>query len=391
MNFSTIELDAAQQAFVDSVREVLEAHWTPDPSAIAMDHERMPERLRRAIADRGWLRPTAPVTEGGGGLDSLEARLLELLFDAYKVPTGGDTLIVSVVPAVQAYGSEELRRTVLPKLASGHATVCLGYSEPDCGSDMGAVRTRAVQRAEGDWVINGAKMWTSFGHESDYVFLLTRTGPVEEGKRALTMFLVPMTSPGIEWTPVEGVARVRTNVVYFSDVVVPDSHRLGEVDGGWEVLSAPLAAEHGRNGTANPFAEINGVMGTMFSRTLERLVELVAVWGFTPSGAEERRPLDDERLELALADALVDVELCRGAPGEMGKPLSAEALLRHAETLADLVAPLGLLEAGVVGAAAAGVIAEARLHAPATKIYGGTSEIYRNNIAVGELGLPRPY
>ncbi|WP_370326595.1 acyl-CoA dehydrogenase family protein [Euzebya sp.] len=391
MNFATVQLTGAQQAFIDDVRAVLEAHWSPDPTAIAMDHERMPEGLRRAIADRGWLRPTAPVAEGGGGLDPLEARLLELLLDAYLVPTGGDTLIVSVVPAIQAFGSDELTRTVLPQLASGHATVCLGYSEPDCGSDMGAVRTRAVQRPDGDWVIDGAKMWTSFGHESDYVFLLTRTGAPEDRKRGLTMFLVPMDSPGVEWRPVQGMARVRTNIVFFSNVVVPDTHRLGEVGGGWEVLSAPLAAEHGRDGQADPYADINGVMGTMFSRTLERLVEHTAVWAMTPAGPDGSRPIDDEHLELALADALLDVELCRGAPGEMGKPLSAEALLRHADALADLTAPFGVLDHGAVGAAAAGVVSEARLHAPATKIYGGTSEIYRNNIAAGELGLPRPY
>lgn len=381
MDFSTIDLSPDDEALLGEARRFFSEHWQHDRSVIANDHERIPADLRLAMARRGWIRPRAPREEGGAGLDAVQARLLDEAQAELGVPgTGGSELFA---PSLARYASDRVKREVLPRLLSGEATICIGYSEPDSGSDVAAARTRAVR--DGDhWVITGQKMFTTWGHESDYVFLLARTGPVELKHASLTVFLVPMDTPGVEAAPVWVLGGGRTNVTYYTDVRVHDDFRLGPVDAGWEVVSQPLAAEHGVGSESEGVAPINGEMGVMFSRTLGKLIEFAVEW------AVSRGRLQEPQVRRTLAEALLDLEVCWNAPGESGKPLSAAALIRNADRLGDMAAPESVLDRGYGGSIAAGVIAQARMHAPGADIYGGTSEIYRNNIARG-LGLPRPY
>lgn len=172
--------------------------------------------------------PPQPAVAGRRGLDAVRARILDLLQVEYRVPRFGNDLILSTV---RKYGSDQLRATALPALESGRASFCLGYSEPDSGSDMAAARTRAVRNGD-EWVINGAKMFTTYAEIADYVFLLARTGPVEEKHRSLTMFLVPMDTPGIEVKPISAMGHVGTNMTFYRDVRVPDGYRLGPVGEG---------------------------------------------------------------------------------------------------------------------------------------------------------------
>lgn len=384
MNFGLLELDATQAAFEAEARALLEERWTPDPYVIALDHDRPTPELVEELARRGWVHPTTSPEDGGAGLGPVEAQLLTALFDEYRVPTYNNDL---VLPTLRTHGSAELKATVLPDLASGRKSFCLGYSEPDSGSDMAAARTRATR--DGDtWVINGAKMFTTYAHESDYVFMLARTGPVEDKHRTLTMFLVPMDAEGIEVQPIWAMGRVRTNMTFYRDVRISDSFRLGPVNEGWRVVSEPLAAEHGKGGP-NGLEDLNGQMGAAFTRTLERLVQHTVDWAVRTTGADGRPLIEDPVVRRELATALLDIEVCWNTPGEFGKVTAAETLIRHADALADLTAPAGILDDGADGAIAHGLIGWARLFAPGTAIYGGTTEIYRNNLARGVLGLPR--
>jgi alkylation response protein AidB-like acyl-CoA dehydrogenase len=384
VNFGPVELDAQQLAFEAEVREVLEKHWTPDPDLIALDHDRPSDELIEQFAQRGWVHPRTPEGQGGAGLGSVEARLLEVLRDEYRVPNYDNDLIL---PTLRKYGSEELKATVLPDLESGRASYCLGYTEPDSGSDMAAARTRAVR--DGDvWTVNGSKMFTTYAHESDYVFLLARTGPIEDKHRTLTMFLIPMDSEGVEVQPIWAMGRVRTNVTYYRDVRVADSFRLGPVNEGWRVVSEPLAAEHGK-GDVDPLADLNGGMGAQFTRSLERLVVRTVEWAAATAGDDGRPLLEDPAVRRQLATMLLDIEVCWSTPGEFGKVVGAETLMRHADTIADLTAPAGTLDAGAPGAIAAGLLGWGRLFGPGPAIYGGTTEVYRNNLARSSLGLPR--
>jgi alkylation response protein AidB-like acyl-CoA dehydrogenase len=182
---------------------------------------------------------------------------------------------------------------------------------------------------------------------------------------------------------------VRTNVTYYRDVRVHDRYRLGGVGDGWKVVSGPLASEHGAD-APDPLGDLNGPMGAAFTRTLARLVERTVDWAIVPDPATGEPPIDDPLVRSALTAALLDIEVCRSTPPGYGKVAASAALARHAEALLDLTAPAGLLDGGAPGTVEHGVIAWARLFAPATDIYGGTSEMYRNNLARGVLGLPRP-
>lgn len=391
MNFEPVELTPEQLAFAAEAEEFLRASWHPDEhlaSLISLEHDRLPEDFAEVLADRGWIRPGAPREEGGAGLDTVETRLLRELFEELGIPLSNSSDLLT--STIQKYASERVRREVLPDILRGTRTVCLGYSEPDSGSDMAAARISAVR--DGDtWVINGSKIFTTYAHESHYVFLLARTGPVEEKHRTLTTFLVPLDSPGIEVDAIWAMGDVRTNVTYYSDVHLSDEYRLGPVNEGWRVVSEPLAVEHGIEGDLDALAPINGSMGAEFCRTLEGAIDVAIEWAATTRGDDGAPLIQDPLVRSALSEALLDLEIARNAPGETGKVVAAEALIRQSDALVDLAGPAGFLTAGTPGASRRGYLSWSRLHAPGTAIYGGTSEIYRNNIAKGELGLPRPY
>jgi hypothetical protein len=258
----------------------------------------------------------------------------------------------------------------------------LGYSEPDAGSDVAAVQTRAVRDGD-EWVINGQKMFTTMAHEADYVFLLTRTNPDKPKHKGLTMFLVPMDAPGIEVTPVHTLGGERTNITFYTDVRVPDSCRVGDVDDGWSVMHAALVYE--RNGTnwGEP----------------DRLVRKVAAWAAETGALDD--PLVAERLAehatamevgrllvyraatLAAAGAMTAVE------GSMAQLFLPEAFTRAASELLDVLGARGVLPHGEDGAPVAGWVEHAYRHSTVTTIYGGSSEIQRGIIAERGLGLPR--
>jgi alkylation response protein AidB-like acyl-CoA dehydrogenase len=264
---------------------------------------------------------------------------------------------------------------------------CLGYSEPDAGSDVAAVATRAVRDGD-EWVIDGQKMFTTMAHEAHFVFLLCRTNLDVAKHEGLTMFLVPMSSPGIEVTPVHTMGGERTNITFYSDVRVPDSCRVGDVDGGWAVMHAALVYERNSANWGEPAG----------------LLDAVAGWACTP-GAGGARPIDDPRTCERLARHAIALEVGRlllyraarlaatGAmthvEGSMAKLWITEAFVDAAGDLTDLLGPLGLLRPGDPAAPVAGLAEHAYRHAQVTTIYGGSSEVQRGIIAERGLGLPR--
>ena len=182
--------------------------------------------------------------ESEGGFSRVRRRIWELEKRRAHVPwvTWGTTAMVA--RSVAKFGSPELVADVLPKVFSGEVRMCLGYTEPEGGSDIATCKTRAVRDGD-DWVINGSKMFTTGAHNCQYVFLITNTDPSAPKHKSITMFLVPLDTPGIEIQGIRTVDGDRTNIVYYSDVRVADKYRLGEVNGGWAVLREPLNVEHG--------------------------------------------------------------------------------------------------------------------------------------------------
>ena len=140
---------------------------------------------------------------------------------------------------MKKYGQPELVAELKPKVAKGEVRFCLGYTEPDGGSDIAAAKTRAVQEGD-EWVINGSKMFTTGAHMSQYIFLITRTDPEQPKHRGLTMFLVPTDWPGVEVHALQTIGEERTNITYYGDVRLPDLYRIGPVNDGWTVVHGPL-------------------------------------------------------------------------------------------------------------------------------------------------------
>ena len=201
-----------------------------------------------ALAEAGLLAGAIP---GYGDRDPIELYILFNELEKVGAPYDGLAVTMLVAGVVNAVGTDFHREQVLDRLLTGRFNCCLGYSEPDHGSDVAAITTRAV-RDDNGWVIDGQKMWTTMAHESDWVILLTRTDPDVPKHKGLTMFLVPMDTPGIEVQPVPTMATERTNATFYDGVRIGDEWRLGEVNGGWSVMGVALAFERGVMGGTNP-------------------------------------------------------------------------------------------------------------------------------------------
>ena len=375
-------------AFRREVRGFLEEHCTADVIRRAHDTGTMHDwGLHAELARVGWLAAEWPVEHGGQARGPWEMQELHDELARVGAPVDGWGTSNLVAHTLALAGTDQQRTEIVPEILHGRVLCCLGYSEPDSGSDVAAASTRA-ERDGNDWVINGQKMFTTLAHESAYVFLLTRTNIDAPKHRGLTMFLVPMDTPGIEVTPIHTLGGERTNVTFYTDVRVPDSCRVGEVDEGWRVMGVALAFER------NP---------TMVGE-LERLLRQFVAWASTVHGVLER-PATRARLVQAFAELEVARSLAHrmtavaasGTPGfvegSMAKLYASEALVRAAADLLDASAPGGLLTHDAVGEdsrpIAGGWLEHAHRHAQVTTIYAGTSEIQRSIIAERGLGLPR--
>jgi alkylation response protein AidB-like acyl-CoA dehydrogenase len=378
MDFS---LSPEATAFRQVVRDVIAE--TVTPAATDAMHTSgtfdMPE-LNRAFAARGLLERAVP---GLGKGDPIELWILFNELEKSGAPYDGLAINLMIAGVVNAVGTDEQKQRIIPSIIAGEANVCMGYSEPDHGSDVAAITTRAVR--DGDqWVINGAKMWTTMAHRATWLILLTRTNTEVPKHRGLTMFILPMATPGITVEPVHTMATERTNATFYEDVRVGDEAVLGDVDGGWRTMTVALAFERGVMGGTNP--------GVPLLRHFRH-------W------AAETGLLDDPRVRERMARTAIDNHVATlltqrsawiaasgglpGLEGSMTKLFATEAYQRAARAFQELAGPAGLLQFHEPGAAAGGFIDYDARHSPVTTIYGGTSEIQRNNIAERHLRLPK--
>lgn len=384
MNFGTIELDDDTLAFWREAQAFFDEHVT----AQVLEDERVNgggfnEALHLAMGARGWVAPQWPTSEGGAGLDALRARIVAVEWTRSGAPyiLASTTLLPPIV--IRMFGSPELQAEVLPRVADGTARICLGYTEPDCGSDLAAVRTRAERDGDG-WVINGQKMFTTGAQFSQYCFLLTRTDPSAPVHKGLTVFLLPLATPGVEIRPIGTLGGERTNFVYLQDVRIDDRWRLGEVNSGWTVVAAPLSQEHGISADGS-----DPTIGGPYLAECEKLLAEFIRWARTQTGPSGATLLDDAAVTERLGEAIVQVELTRSTAGPPARILSSDLLMRTASELVDLIGPTALLARGADGSAGNGAFEAGFRFAPGTAIYGGSTDVARNVVAERFLGLPR--
>ncbi|MDE1154091.1 MAG: acyl-CoA dehydrogenase family protein [Micavibrio sp.] len=376
---------AHAQALADETRALFESILTPELRAKAhYSFEGHDWGVSRAFGAAGLLYPGWPKKWGGREADADSVRASSDVWDDYGwtiVPKGVTGMIAHVV---MKFGTPEVQQEVLPRMGAGEITACLGYTEPSCGSDVFAARTRAVRDGD-DWVINGQKMFTSGAELASYVLLLTRTDPDVPKHKGLTLFLVPTDTPGFEFHPVYTFMDERTNATFYQDVRIPDRYRLGEVNGGIKVMGAALELEQSG--------------GSLYNH-MRTLAEHAIEWARdTDKGAG--KAIDDPRVKLRLARAVIDARLAEvlvarvisaraeGQPdlafGPAAKIFSTEAYIADSADLLDLAAPESLLRSRV----GLGLIEEDYRHSTATNVYGGTSEVLRSMVAERRLGLPR--
>ncbi len=341
--------------------------------------------MHRKLAENRFLFPAWPEEFGGRNAPPYVMSALYKVWEKHNwttQPSGTTNLVGSMI---RLCGNDFLKSQVLSRIVNGESICSLGYSEPGCGSDVFAARTRAVRNADGSWTINGAKMWTSGANIADYVLLLTRTNESVAKHQGLTMFVVPLDCPGIAIHAVHTFQEERTNATFYDNVRIGDEYRLGPVDGGLKVMSAALTLEHS-------FGYMKD-QEVLLEAAEQLCSEIRSGDRALIDSGKARRRLARTRAHIYMAEVLcnralwsANVGMPDSAFGPMTKLFSSEKFLGDANDLLDLTAPHSL--SYVKGTAAARLNLSYR-HAHGTTIYAGTSEIHRSMIAEKALGLPR--
>jgi 3-oxocholest-4-en-26-oyl-CoA dehydrogenase alpha subunit len=387
MDFANVELSADDQEFRDRLRAFLAVHVTDEVRRRDRETgENFDEAVHLALGAEDYLAADWH-DESEGGFSALRRRIWELEIGRAHTPWFHWGTTAMVAHTVQQFGAAELVDEVVPGVLSGHTRLCLGYTEPEGGSDVATCKTRAVRDGSG-WVINGSKMFTSNAHNAKYVFLLTNSDPDAPKHKNLTMFLVPLDAPGVDIQPIRTIDGDRTNIVYYSDVRVDDKYRIGEVNGGWAVLRAALDVEHGTVERDADGLRTIAVMSEHLTLMAEAIDEIAARVGHRD--ADGHRRLDDKSVAYRLGRSVARTEAALSTPGMFGRVANAQTMRDVAPDLMDLLGTASALPIETPGAADNGGAEYIFRLASPTGIYGGTLEVFRNMIAQQALGLGRP-
>ena len=341
----------------------------------------------RKLGAAGWTTPTWPKEYSGAGIEPAQARLVNDVLSKYKVPRSFNIIGLGMGgPTLLQWGSEEQKQKYLPPLAQNKEIWCQLFSEPGNGSDAAGLSTRA-ERDGDEWVVNGQKVWTTLAHVAKRGMLIARTNPDVPKHRGLTYFVVDMQAPGVEVRPLKQMTGdAEFNEVFFTDVRIPDSDRLGAEGDGWAVATTTLMNERvALSGAGSSGGE--NVGGGPVDELIER--------------ARKSGAWDDPVLRDRLVRALIESRVLRitnfrsaaarragkqpGPEGSVTKLFQAEHNQRLQNLAVDLMGARGLAwDDSSVGTTVRGF-----LRSRANTIEGGTSEVMRNILGDRVLGLPR--
>ncbi len=397
-----LTLSPSERAFRDELRAWLASNL-PEPfagQAHSEDRDYL-EYLRawqRRLFEAGYSGLTWPAAFGGRGATPVEQSLFVEEMARAKAPDVVGAIGIGLIgPTIIAIGSDEQKAAYLEPILSGDQIWCQGFSEPDSGSDLASLATRAVRDGD-DFIVNGQKIWTSYAHVADYCFLLVRTDSAAQKHKGITCLLVDMKSEGITVKPLRMMSGdAAFNEIFFSDVRVPAGQVLGEIDGGWRVAITALMNER---------ANLGAAVRVMLARFLETLIaalpEIPRPSSSHPSGsmsaAEDplvRQKIAQAHLDLEVFGMTADRALARvatdGVPGPEGSILKlfwSELNQRMTQGAMEIAGPYAQLadEQEVWGE-----ISYAYLRARGNTIEAGTSEVLRNIIAERVLGFPKSY
>ena len=333
----------------------------------------------RKLGERGWLGMTWPKRYGGHERSAMERYAVTEELLAAGAPVAAHWIADRQSgPNLLRYGTEAQRQEILPRIAAGECYFVIGMSEPDSGSDLASIRTRASRDADGDWVVNGAKVWTSNAHFSHYGIVLVRTSPADPANRhaGLSQLLVDLSLPGITINPIRILdGGHHFNEVVFQDVVVPGDMLLGEEGAGWHQVTAELAFE--RSGPERFLSTY-----PLIAEFARRARDTGDAAQLATLGRLAARLLALRQLSLRIAAALDRGEL-PDIPAALVKDVGTTFEADVVDEIRRVVeVPVSLESPDPLGRA----LAEAQLHAPGYTLRGGTNEILRGIVARG-LGL----
>ena len=375
-------------AFRDEVEAFIHQWRTPELLAEQREREGAPGPLSRkyyeALQAKGWMRMCWPRELGGEGRDPLYRFILVETMEYWRMPYGNLTF-TSVAPSIAQYGTEDQKQRYLPGIWNGELTFAIGYSEPNAGTDLAALRTRA-DKVDGGWRIKGQKIWTSLAAHSTHIWLAARTDPESKRHQGISVLIVKTDSPGVTIRPLQTVSGLKTYETFYDDVFVPDEDLVPPLHGGWTTIM--LALNHERVGlspTSNLARNYDIVVEHLRRTDPGRLQDPVL-----------RNRLAELRVELARHRALAirnAVTIARGEikPGEasMAKISGSELRYRMTTLLMDLLGRAGGLDRDDPRSVEEGHIQNNYLASPILRFGGGTNEVQRSIIATRHLGMTR--
>jgi alkylation response protein AidB-like acyl-CoA dehydrogenase len=357
---------------------------------------------RNKIAQKGWIAPAWPKEYGGAGMTIMEQFVYNMETARLRAPAPiflGGLGVAVLGPTILVYGSDEQKEKYIPGILSGQDVWCQGFSEPESGSDLASLQTKAVRDGD-DYVINGQKIWTTLAHMGKYILMLARTDPDVPKHKGISYFIVPMDTPGVTVRPLINMAGGHEfNEVFFEDVRVPAENRLGEENRGWYMAVTTLDIERSNIGSA---------IGQ--HQSVEDLInfakEQESKNGSNGHGDGTRTIAIGNKMRHELVERLIEAEcsmmlsyrlitmqnrgLIPNYEASATKMYSMELNQRIANTGIRLLGMYGQLERGnEKWAPLNGRSTYQYLRSVANTIEGGTTEIQKNIVAQRGLGLPR--
>ncbi len=344
--------------------------------------------LIRKIGADGWLGVGWPTEYGGKGFTPVE----QYIFFDESQAAGCPIPFLStntVGPTIRRFGSEEQKAYFLPRVLAGEMHFSIGYSEPGAGTDLASLRTKAVR--DGDvWIIDGQKLFTSIAYNADYVWLAARTDPDAPAHKGITMFLVDTSDPGFSIQPFETFGQSHTTATFYDGVRVPDTMRVGEVNGGWSLITNQLNHER---------------VSLFPGARLVKITDDAVGWARDTVAADGQRVIDHEWVRTALAecralarhlDLLNWYVAAENTAGRMSpadsssvKVHGSESMHRVFTLLTEVMGATGVLRADAPGATILQSIEASYRSVWVMTFGGGTNEVQRDIIGMAGLGLPR--
>jgi hypothetical protein len=363
-------------------------YWPAGYGTLAQFEEASPqvEQFTRRLAEKGWLTISWPKEYGGAGLGHIEQAIFHERMSYYRAPAGEIATRIGG-PTIMLFGDEEMKKEWLPRIARGDAGFWLAYSEPDSGSDLSSIQTRAIEDGD-EVIINGQKIWGTAAHLSHYAWMIVRTDPAAPPHKGISLVIVDNASPGVTIRPLINICGFHSfNEVFFDNVRIPKRNVVGQMNKGWHYLMVALDFER----LAVP---IGG-----FRRTFEEIVE------FSRETNQNGRTLSQQPLiRNKLADIAIQIEiaymlfwqtawmldrsLIPNIEASLLKLFTTELSQKLANTAMQAMGHYGQLEGTSKWSSLGGRVCLGYLDCISALVGAGTSEIQRNIIAMRGLGLP---